>query len=60
MVRTFLTVGGYVVGNLLVPGIGGAIGGALGGYGGGIVHQQLFGSETPDQTAHGAPCTSSK
>jgi hypothetical protein len=54
MARIVLTVGGYVLGNLLLPGIGGAIGGALGGYVGGIVDQQLFGSETPGQTVHGA------
>jgi len=54
MARIVLTVGGYVLGNLLLPGIGGAIGGALGGYVGGIVDQQLFGSDTPDQTVHGA------
>jgi hypothetical protein len=54
MARIVLTVGGYVLGNLLLPGIGGAIGGALGGYVGGIVDQQLFGSDTPDQTVYGA------
>jgi hypothetical protein len=54
MARLVLTVGGYVLGNLLLPGIGGAIGGAIGGYVGGIVDQQLFGSDTPDQTVYGA------
>jgi hypothetical protein len=54
MARIVLTVGGYVLGNLLLPGIGGAIGGTLGGYVGGIVDQQLFGSDTPDQTVYGA------
>ncbi len=50
MAKLVLTVGGYVLGNLLLPGIGGAIGGAIGGYVGGIVDQQL----TPDQTVYGA------
>ncbi len=54
MARIVLTVGGYVLGNLLLPGIGGAIGGAVGAYVGGIVDQQLFGSDTPDQTVYGA------
>src|SRR5215207_6093696 len=54
MARIVLTVGGYVLGNLLLPGIGGAIGGALGGYVGGIVDQQLFGADTPAQTVYGA------
>lgn len=54
MARIVLTIGGYVLGNLLLPGIGGAIGGALGGYVGGMVDQQLFGSGTPDQTIYGA------
>jgi len=54
MARVVLTVGGYVLGNLLLPGIGGAIGGALGGYVGGIVDQQLFGADTPAQTVYGA------
>lgn len=53
MARIVLTVGGYVLGNLLLPGIGGAIGGAVGAYVGGIVDQQLF-SDTPDQTVYGA------
>ncbi|MEZ5762800.1 MAG: hypothetical protein R3D69_00145 [Xanthobacteraceae bacterium] len=43
MARIVLTVGGYVLGNLLLPGLGGAIGGLVGGYVGGIVDQQLFG-----------------
>ena len=54
MAKLVLTVGGYVLGNLLLPGIGGAIGGAIGGYVGGIVDQELFGSDTPNQTIQGA------
>jgi hypothetical protein len=54
LARIVLTIGGNLLGNLVLPGIGGTIGGALGGYVGGIIDQQLFGSGTPDQTAHGA------
>lgn len=53
MAKIVLTVGGYVLGNLLLPGLGGAIGGLVGGYVGGIVDQQLFGG-TPSQTVYGA------
>ena len=53
MARIVLTVGGYVLGNMLLPGIGGAIGGLLGGYVGGMVDQQLFGG-TAKQTVYGA------
>lgn len=53
MARIVLTVGGMVLGNMLLPGIGGAIGGMLGGYVGGMVDQQLFGG-TAKQTVHGA------
>lgn len=53
MARIVLTVGGYVLGNLLLPGLGGAIGGLSGGYVGGIVDQQLFGG-TASQTVYGA------
>jgi len=51
--KIVLTVGGYVLGNLLLPGLGGAIGGQVGGYVGGIVDQQLFGG-TASQTVYGA------
>lgn len=53
MARIVLTVGGYVLGNMLLPGIGGAVGGMLGGYVGGMVDQQLFGG-TAKQTVYGA------
>lgn len=53
MARIVLTVGGYVLGNLLLPGLGGAIGGLVGGYVGGMVDQQLFGG-TASQTVYGA------
>ena len=53
MARIVLTVGGYVLGNMLLPGMGGAIGGMLGGYVGGMVDQQLFGG-TAKQTVYGA------
>ena len=53
MAKIVLTVGGYVLGNLLLPGLGGAIGGLVGGYVGGIVDQQLFGG-TASQTVYGA------
>lgn len=39
-----------VLGNMLLPGIGGAIGGMLGGYAGGMVDQQ----RTAKQTVYGA------
>lgn len=52
MARIVLTVGGYVLGNMLLPGIGGAVGGMLGGYVGGMVDQQLFGG-TAKQTVYG-------
>jgi len=42
-------IGGYVLGNVLLPGLGGAIG----GYVGGIIDQQLFGG-TAKQTVCGA------
>ena len=54
MATLVLTVGGNVLGNMLLPGLGGAIGGALGAYVGGIVDQQLFGQKTPNQTVYGA------
>jgi hypothetical protein len=53
MARIALTVSGYVLGNLILPGLGGAIGGLVGGYVGGIVDQQLFGG-TASQTVYGA------
>jgi hypothetical protein len=53
MARLALTVGGYVLGNLLLPGIGSALGGALGAYVGGIVDQQLFGPERETRTVTG-------
>jgi hypothetical protein len=43
MARIVLTVGGAVLGNLILPGLGQAIGGAIGSYVGGIIDQQLFG-----------------
>jgi len=43
MARLVLSVGGMVLGNLILPGLGSAIGGALGSYVGGIVDQQIFG-----------------
>lgn len=46
-------MGSYVLGNMLLPGIGGAIGGLLGGYVGGMVDQQLF-VGTAKQTIYGA------
>ena len=54
MATLVLSVGGSVLGNLLLPGLGGAIGGAIGAYVGGIVDQQLFGADTPKQTIYGA------
>ncbi|ALK08969.1 hypothetical protein [Blastochloris viridis] len=54
MARLALSIGGMVLGNMLLPGIGSAIGGAVGAYVGGIIDQQLFGSGTPDQTVYGA------
>lgn len=53
MAKIVLTVGGYVLGNMLLPGLGGAIGGLVGGYVGGMVDQQLFGG-TASQTVYGA------
>jgi hypothetical protein len=49
MARIVLTVRGYVLDNMLLPGIGGAIGGMLAGYVGAMVDQQLFGG-TAKQT----------
>ena len=54
MATLVLSVGGSVLGNMLLPGLGGAIGGALGAYVGGMVDQQLFGEKTPNQTVYGA------
>ena len=54
MATLVLSFGGSVLGNMLLPGLGGAIGGALGAYVGGIVDQQLFGEKTPNQTVYGA------
>ena len=52
MARLVLSVGGMVLGNLILPGLGSAIGGVLGSYVGGIVDQQLFGG-SPQQTVYG-------
>lgn len=52
MARLVLSVGGMVLGNLILPGLGSAIGGVLGAYVGGIVDQQLFGG-SPQQTVYG-------
>ncbi|MCB1501359.1 MAG: hypothetical protein KDK07_16500 [Bauldia sp.] len=53
MARLVLSIGGMVLGNLLLPGLGSALGGVLGSYVGGIVDQQLFGPETANSTIHG-------
>lgn len=53
MARLALTVGGSVLGNLLLPGLGSAIGGAIGAYVGGILDQQLFGSDEERRTVTG-------
>jgi hypothetical protein len=52
MARLVLSVGGMVLGNLILPGLGSAIGGVLGSYVGGIVDQQLFG-DSPQETVYG-------
>lgn len=52
MARFALSIGGMVLGNLL-PGISSALGGALGSYVGGLVDQQLFGSEQETRTVTG-------
>lgn len=52
MARLVLSVGGMVLGNMILPGLGGAIGGVLGSYVGGIVDQQIFGDQ-PSQTVNG-------
>jgi hypothetical protein len=53
MARLALSIGGMVLGNLLLPGIGSALGGALGAYVGGLVDQQLFGPERETRTVTG-------
>jgi hypothetical protein len=53
MARLVLTVGGAVLGNLLLPGLGSAIGGAIGAYVGGIVDQQLFSGGTRNNVVTG-------
>ncbi|MTW18360.1 hypothetical protein GJ689_19340 [Rhodoplanes serenus] len=53
MARLALSIGGMVLGNLLLPGIGSSIGGMLGAYVGGLVDQQLFGEQEKGQTVTG-------
>ena len=53
MARIVLTVGGAVLGNLLLPGLGSAIGGAIGSYVGGIIDSQIFGDDVRDNVVTG-------
>lgn len=54
MARLALGIGGMVLGNMLLPGLGASIGGVLGQFAGGLIDQQLFGNKPKNEVVHGA------